>query len=363
VVFSHGKITITPISDRLQKRLDIAKNSKDLMNAFVACSGGVDALSLSKEGFKISTLLEFRPQEKRDKRDMTEVCALSAASNVSVDHLINQDIGEIDLEHLARMTKSSNHTLLHISLQCDDFSPVKAKTLKQKALEDLSTSSDQVYDMMRLVETIMPPTIILENVPNFMTSEANAILETKLKKWGYTVYKNIAYSPNHEGATGRKRYYMFATSFPVPFVWPTEKAISSTPIWDKYIAPYVCELREVSNSKSIQDGAKSGRLRIIEKNSIISPTVLRSQDRMAKDSVVIRLEDGRYLFPNNAMIKRLMGIPEDFNVSTVGKTIESEIVGQSIDWNMHTRIIRSIREHLEKATVLLFGSCQKTFAL
>lgn len=85
-------------------------------------------------------------------------------------------------------------------------------------------------------------------------------------------------------------------------------------------------LRDVTHSKSIQDGEKVGRLRVIEKNSIISPTMLKSQNRMAKDSVVIRTEYGRYLFPGNEMLKRLMGIPESFDSSCVGDTIESEIV-------------------------------------
>lgn len=43
-------------------------------------------------------------------------------------------------------------------------------------------------------------------------------------------------------------------------------------------------------------GAKVGRLRVIDKYSIISPTIMKSQNRMAKDSVVSRLKTGDIYF-------------------------------------------------------------------
>lgn len=327
VTFQKGKVTIVPVTDRQAERIELAKNADELMSAFVAMSGGVDAYALHQEGFKINTLLEW-PNEKRDKqKDFSEVNAVNALANVPVRNLINEDIGELDLNRLAKMTEKSKSTLLHTSLSCDDFSNAKSKSYKQLSLEDLSTSLDQVVDLLRLIESERFPFIVLEQVGRFISRDAGKILESKLRKWKYNVHKTVAYAPEHGGATGRKRFYLFATSFDAPFQWPVADEVSSTPIWDEMIAPYLHTLRDVTHSKSIQDGEKVGRLRVIEKNSIISPTILKSQNRMAKDSVVIKTEDGRYLFPDNAMLKRLMGIPESFDSSAVGAMIESEIIG------------------------------------
>lgn len=363
LTFEKGKVTIVPISDRQAARIEKAKNSKDLMSAFVAMTGGVDAYALHQEGFKISAAVEYRPQEKKDKlRDLTEVNAMNVLGNVPMENLINEDIGEIDLRRLAKMTQKSPSTLLHISIQCDEFSPAKAHSLREKSLQDLSSSLDLTYDALRLIEEFQFPAIMLENTFGYMTSEAYSILETKIRKWGYDVHKTIAYSPEHGGHTGRRRFYMFATSFDAPFEWPRAEECSSTPIWDTHIAPYLKTLRDVTGSKSIQDGARVGRLRVIDKKSTISPTIMKSQNRMAKDSVVIKDGD-RYLFPDNAMLKRLMGIPENFNVDCVAGTIESEIIGQSIDYNMHTRIIQSVKRHLEKASASLFGNYQPSLSI
>ena len=361
VTFQKGKITIVSITERQAERIEIAKNANELMSAFVAMSGGVDAYALHKEGFKINTLLEWRPNEKRDKRDCTEVNSVNALGNVPVGTLINEDIGEINLARLAQMTEGSKSTLLHASLSCDDFSNAKGKSYKQLSMEDMSTSMDQVYDLMRIIETEKFPTILIENVGGFLTSDANSILESKLRKWNYTLHKTVAYAPEYGGKTGRKRYYMFATSFSSPFYWPQKQEISSIPIWDEMIKPYLSTLRDVTHSKSIQDGSKCGRLRVINKDSLFSPTLLKSQNRMAKDSVVIETEDGRYLFPDNAMLKRLMGIPTGFDSSCVGDTIENEIIGQSVDFTMHHKIIQEIKKHIALAANTIFGRRQLSF--
>lgn len=363
VTFTKGRATIVPVTRRQARRIQKAKEAKDLMSAFVACSSGVDMHSLHETGFRIDTLLEYRPNEKRDKKDLTETGALNAIANVPVKNLINEDIGEIDLVRLAKATSSSPSTLFHLSLQCDEFSPLKAKTLKERALCDLSTSADMVFDALRIIETQEFPAILLENVGGFMDSEANAIFETKLRKWGYRVHKSIMHSPEHEGLTNRKRYYMFATSFDAPFEWPEPQPVREEPIWNEHIAPYLDDLRDVTHSKSIQDGAKGidggkPRLRVITPESSRSPTFVKSHDRMNKDSVVVQMPDGRFLFPDASMVQRLMRVPESFNLNSVSKTIATEILGQSIDYTMHTRIIESVKRHLELASAGLFGKRQ-----
>ena len=70
IQFTYGEILITPVSNR--KATAIKQFKKSNNECFLACSSGVDALSMVKKGFKIETLLEYRPNEKRDKNDMNK---------------------------------------------------------------------------------------------------------------------------------------------------------------------------------------------------------------------------------------------------------------------------------------------------
>lgn len=348
ITFKYGVVTVKPITSRQNKRIKLAESTSNLFKAFVACSSGVDATSLDQAGFTIDSLLEWRPHEKRDKtRDFSETGALNFINNIPIKNLINEDIGEVDVNMVADLVSQSKTTLFNVSLQCDDFSPVKAKSLKEKALEDLSVSSDMVYDALKIIETSNFPFILLEQVAGFMTSEAGAIMETKLRKWGYKVYKNIMDSRDYEGLTSRKRYYMFATSFDCEFTWPEQTPRREIPLWNEYILPALPRLRNVTHSKAIQDGAIGGRLRVINTESTYSPTFLKSQDRMAKDSVVIEHE-GEFFFPDPELMKTLMRIPDDFSTQSSSKSIESEIIGQSVDFNMHHLVVQSVRNHIEK---------------
>lgn len=363
ITFTYGKLTIKPITSRQAKRIQLAKSASDLLSAFVACSSGIDATSLYTEGFRIDSVLEWRPNEKRDgDRDMTETGALNFISNVPVKNVINEDINEVDVGMIAKMVSQSKTTLFKVSPQCDDFSPVKAKSLKEKSLEDLSTSSDMVYSVMRIIEESHFPFVYLEQVTGFLSSEIFAVFETKLRKWGYTVYKNVMDSRDYNGTTSRKRFYMFATSFDAAFVWPEQTERRTTPIWDEYIAPALPRLRDVTHSKSIQDGAACGRLRVIDRNSTCSGAFLKSQDRQAKDSIVVE-DDGRYYFPDVDLMKSLTHIPNSFSTDAVSLSIASEIIGQSEDYNLSHQVTQSIKRHIELVSASLKGRQQLSMAL
>lgn len=66
ILFSYGEIVITPISNRKNKATKQFKSSKNKFNTFLACSSGVDAVSLVRKGFSIETCLEYRPQDTHD---------------------------------------------------------------------------------------------------------------------------------------------------------------------------------------------------------------------------------------------------------------------------------------------------------
>lgn len=95
----------------------------------------------------------------------------------------------------------------------------------------------------------------------------------------------------------------------------------------------------------MRKGLEGGRARIIRKESQAAPTVMKSQNRQAKDSVYIEHE-GKYFLPNEALLRELNGFPEDFNLETVSSTIASEIIGQSIEYPMHHKILQQVHAHI-----------------
>ena len=112
------------------------------------------------------------------------------------------------------------------------------------------------------------------------------------------------------------------------------------------------ELRDVTHTNSLQDGLKTGRARLLKRCSMYAPTVLKSQNRFAKDSLFIHDEvSNRYYFTSNKLLSELMHIEMDF--STVGETIASEIIGQSIEVPLHEQLLDSINVHIIEATQVL----------
>ncbi len=353
IQFTYGEVLITPMDNR--KAAAIKQFKKSNNECFIACSSGVDAVSMVKKGFKIETLLEYRPNEKRDKNDMSETGALNAIANVEVNHLINEDIMNLDIERIAKLCSRSNYTNATFSIQCDEFSNVKANSLKNSALDDGTSSLDMVIDAINIISKFNFPTVLVENVPNFFTSDAGKILIARLNRLGYKTYLDKFDARDFGGLTSRVRGYLFATMLPGNFKMPTPTEKNNIPIWDllnfdERIADG--ELRDVTHTSSVQEGIKTGRARLIKRNSLNSPTILKSNSRQCKDSIYIYDEvSNKYYFASNKLLSELMGIQMDF--SGVGGVIESEIIGQSIEVPLHEQLLDSINKHIIESNQIL----------
>jgi DNA (cytosine-5)-methyltransferase 1 len=303
----------------------------------------------------IETLLEYRPNEKRDKNDMTETGAINALANVEVKHLINEDIMNLDLEKIFKLCSKSNYINATLSLQCNDFSNSKAEKLKQLSLEDGSSSIDMVIDAINIISKFNFPTVLIENVPNFFTSDAGKILALRLNRLGYRTYCDKFDARDYGGLTSRVRGYLFATMLPSEFEMPKPTKRNKIPIWemlnfDERIS--TGELRDVTHTSSLQEGLRTGRARLLKRDSLYAPTVMKSQNRQAKDSLFIYNDvNNRYYFTSNKLLSELMGI--EMNFDAVGKTLESEIVGQSIETPMHEALLDSINKHLIQSKQIL----------
>ena len=345
IIFETNKITILPITEF---QCEAIKNAtpESRYDVFAALTSGVDLYSMEKtHGLKIHSALEWRPHEVRDKnRDLSETGALTILRNITgIKNLFNEDIGSINTSFLKDAMGTPVTTMI-ASLACDDFCNVKGSSLKQKSLEDLSSSIDMAYDLLRIIEAIKPPVICLEQVRGFYSSEIFRMIDLRLRRWGYSSNLLIGDGRDYGGLTSRVRGYAVFTCLDSPFMFEQPGARRTDPIWN-LITRHLPDCRDVTHSKSLQNGLKSGRLRTITAESLHSPTILKSFARMARDSVCIKHNDRLY-WPSEDLIKELMGISPNFKLDCVSAEIASEIIGQSIQVELHDSVMRSLACHL-----------------
>lgn len=342
----RGQIIIRPVDNRTFSIRKSIRDMYDPRTAFVALTGGIDVRCFQDAGFSIDSILEYRPQEARDKdTDKTETGALNCLFNSAPRVLYNEDIFKVDMDRVRALSREGSPIgCLSLSLQCDDFSNAKANSLKEKSLRDGTSSKNMAYPGLRLVEVVRPATVMIENVPQFGSSAQYQMFREILADWGYEVKDTIMAAPENGDRTLRKRFYMVASVFP-GFEFPEPEAVSDLLLWPQ-IEGFLAGCRDVSHTKSLVEGLECGRARLITPASTHSPTIMKSQMRNAKDSVFIAMPDGSYRLPSNELLQFLNGIPADMPFGRQSQDIESEIIGQSISYGMHHRLCEAIGKHL-----------------
>lgn len=344
VRFERGRVTVTPLRTVSERGIANAHRA-DPGATFAALTSGVDLASLRSEDFSISAVLEWRPQESRDKTDLTETGALCALANSGPLHAIfNEDVTSAALDEIERAMSRHPVMLFHASPQCDDHSNLKAAKIKERHAEEATSSEDMIIDLLNVIERLAAPVVVLENVPGMLDSAAYKVASLRLRRWGYTAHEHVGDARLYGGLTSRRRAYVVFTLLDAPFAFEEPFTERQKDAWS-IVANDLDECRNVSHSKSLNDGKECGRLRRITPSSTSIPTPVKSQARMAKDSIVIEPEDDVFLWPTENQLKRFLGI-EDVDMNAVSATIASEIIGQSIDQPHHASILRSIKAHI-----------------
>ncbi|MFK5892907.1 MAG: hypothetical protein QM504_06775 [Pseudomonadota bacterium] len=347
VTFEQSRVIVIPLVTHQAQALKRFHN-KNKYDFFCAMSAGVDISSMTEIGFCNIHTLEMRPIEKRDlkrKSQLTETGALCVLRNSkSIVNLYNEDINIIDLDMIRADSRRYPTPIFLASPQCDDLTPIKAEVLKEKSLLDLSSSIDMTYDLLNFVFAIKPVVSIFENVQGWFTSQIYKMFELRMRRWGYVPHVQVSKACEHGGYTSRKRVYAVFTLLDSPFVFEEAKELKLD-IW-AVIEQHLPNCRNISANKAIIDGKACGRLRVVNKDSVSVPTILKSQSRLAKDSVAIEHE-GQYYLPTEELLKIFMGIDENFSLDCVSQDIGSEIIGQSVCVTHHKSIARSVKNHID----------------
>lgn len=345
ITFEHHRITIRPLTSIRERGLANAETA-DPKAVFAALTSGVDLASMRREGFSISAVLEWRPNEKRDKQDLSETGALCALANSGpLRAIFNEDITAAALDRIAEAMARQPVMMLHASPQCDDLSVVKGAKLKARDIETTDSTADMILDLLGVIERLAPPIVLLENVPGMIGSPAYEVASLRLRRWGYAQHEHVGDARDYGGYTSRKRAYVVFTLLDAPLDLPAPTTPRQKDAW-ALVAPHLHRCRDVSHSNSLKKGKINGRLRQVTPASTSIPTPLKSQSRMCKDSVVISPEEDRFLFPDETLLKLFLGI-EDVDLSAVSETLASEIIGQSIDRPHHAVVLQAVKDHID----------------
>ena len=274
VEFSAGRVTITPIRTVAEKARVNACTAEPL-SVFAALTSGVDLASMREEGFSISAVLEWRPQEARDKSDLTETGALTALANSGPIHAIfNEDVTACVLDRISAAMARHPVMVFHASPQCDDHSNLKSKASKERDLENATSTADRIIDLLNVIERLAPPVVVFENVPGMIGSAAYEVASLRLRRWGYKRHEHVGDARDFGGLTSRRRAYVVFTQLDAPFAFEAPFTERKKDVW-QVVEPYMSECRDVSHSKSLRNGKACGRLRAVRpgaSSSTISPS-------------------------------------------------------------------------------------------
>lgn len=370
ITFRQGEITFAPVTNTERKLLqDLSQD--DMINTLVAMTGGVDCAVLEASGFRVDTVVEWRPQEKRDSADYTELTSLSALANCAPRVLCNEDIYTLDMNKLAELIGNTPISVLHSSLQCDDFvgNGLKSKKDKEKSVDELSSTIDMFIPTLNMLDAIKPPVLVVENVPGFMGTKdkpnpINEVFCLQLRRRGYKIKQQIFDSSQFGGYTTRKRMYLVATTLGADFSFPEPTGQQPNRVWDDIIVPNMAEImtRDITDGKVTQDALTSGRSAIISKNKPYSPTMMKAQGQATKDSIMIEI-NGRYYRPSTPVLKKLNSLPESFDGEWMPIDKAAQIIGQSICCKLHHAIMASVKKHIEFAVGKTRQGEQLSFAI
>ena len=345
ITFRYGELTFVPVNNAEYKLVqDLSTDDK--INTLVAMTGGVDCSVLEQGGYNINVICEFRPQEKRDATDYTEMTSLSALVNSKPRVLCNEDIYQLNPQRLAEIVGSTPITVGHFSIQCDDFSTLKTKKQRQSSVDEMSSTIDMFIPVLGVIDALRIPVVVVENVTGFMESMAFDIFSLQLRRRGYRVEQQAFDARDYGGYTSRKRMYMVATTLSAPFSFP-EPTEAATDLWNTVIAPHWDEIQtmEITGNKVMRDAVTTGRLRVITQDKPFAPTLTKAQGQDTKDAVVISHEGRYYRLPVSVQ-KALNGMPEHFDAEWMPKDKAAQVIGQSICCKLHHAIMDSVSKHI-----------------
>lgn len=205
----------------------------EAIDIFSGC-GGVSC-GLSMAGFKVKSAVEI------EKNAVDTYLNYAPLSKVKV---LNEDVCNLSGEQILKAAKIKKDDIYLFAgcPPCQNFS--RQNPLNKKKNDE--ERKKLLFEFLRLIEEILPPFILMENVPGIKTDFNNAILSEFLQrlKKNYYVREDILNAANYGVPQIRKRFVLHAVrkdineelkiigfSFDLPKATHDKKGINSLPKW------------------------------------------------------------------------------------------------------------------------------------
>ena len=332
-----GCITITPARTIVQRARRV------LTAAAVALFAGGGLLSQASEaaGFEIVAAVEINAKYA----DIYQANHGGRMYNCSVE--------EVPWDELARLAPIG---LLEMGIPCEPFSAIRrldrgSQIKRSRQLPpEAHELGDMVYWALKATDVVNPHTVIVEQVPQFLESGAGLILRLALQRMGYAVDARIVNPLAFGELTGRKRAVIVATSFD-EVRWPEVVArprqlgevLDNVPddneLWfNRETKPWLYEHWERQTARG--NGFEPPKLTA---TCTSCPTIKKRYFAGQGDSPVVqhprKIDHHRWLTLDE--VRRLMGLPDKYDLGSA-KTITGEVLGQGVQIDTFTQIIRSV---------------------
>lgn len=171
----------------------------EAIDIFSGCGGVSCGLSLA--GFKLKSAVEI------EKHAVDTYLNYGPLKSVNV---LNEDICNLSGEQILKAAKIKKDDIYLFAgcPPCQNFS--RQNSLNKKKTDD--ERKKLLFEFLRLIEEILPPFILMENVPGIKTEFNNKILTEFLERlrMQYDVKENVLNAADYGVPQARKRFVLHA---------------------------------------------------------------------------------------------------------------------------------------------------------
>jgi len=223
--------------------------------------------------------------------------------------------------------------LLTIGVPCEPFSTKRQKGGQVPEAHELG---DMTAWALILVDAVNPATVVVENVPGYLTSGAGMIMQHALRRMGYQVEARVIDPADHGQLAGRRRAVILATSGAAPrFQAPSDSVARLGDVldpdagewFDRTSKPWVFAHWDRQRAKG--NGFTEGRVLTADTTRVpcLSKRYLNGQG----DGVVVAhpTKPDTYRWLTLGEIRTLHGVPEHYQLPGA-KTVAGEVLGQAV---------------------------------
>jgi site-specific DNA-cytosine methylase len=250
-----------------------------------------------------------------------------------------------------------------MGIPCEPFSGIRRQAgNKRRDPGDLPESHEladlSVWGLM-LADAVNPTTVVVEQVPRYLSSGIGTVTVSALKRMGYTVDSRVIRGTDYGACTSRRRSVLVANDG--GFRWP-RRTRKCPRLGDLLLPPDepACEWfnRELKPwlfdhwDRQRARGNSFASQQITPETQSVQAITKRYFAGQGDNPVVKDVRPGRegwFRWLTVPEVKRIMGLRDDYDLGPT-KTTAGEVLGQGVLVDVFKKIIRSVASGTRRRT-------------